>query len=88
MGKGIPEDKLEKVFERFYQLNNQSNEFYNWGTGIGLYYAQRLTQLHHGYIKAENREKGGAVFTFILPVSEMAYSEEERTGRKPEEPES
>ncbi|GET33853.1 hybrid sensor histidine kinase/response regulator [Prolixibacter bellariivorans] len=77
-GKGIPDDKLEKVFERFYQLNNQSNEFYNWGTGIGLYYAQRLTQLHHGFIKAGNRERGGAVFTFIVPVSEIAYSEEER----------
>jgi len=77
-GKGIPEDKLEKIFERYFQLNNQTKEFYNWGTGIGLYYSRCLTELHHGHIKAENRAQGGAVFSFILPVSESSYSEEER----------
>lgn len=77
-GKGIPEDKLEKIFERYYQLDNQTREFYNWGTGIGLYYARCLVELHHGHIKAANRTEGGAVFTFILPVAEFAYSIEER----------
>lgn len=77
-GTGIPEDKLEKIFERYYQLDNQTNEKYNWGTGIGLYYSRRLVELHHGYIKATNREEGGAEFIFILPVSEMAYLPEER----------
>ncbi len=77
-GSGIPEDKLEKIFERYYQLDNQTNEKYNWGTGIGLYYSKRLVELHHGYIKATNREEGGAEFIFILPVSEMAYNPDER----------
>jgi signal transduction histidine kinase/ligand-binding sensor domain-containing protein/DNA-binding response OmpR family regulator len=80
-GKGIPEDKLEKVFERYFQLDNHTKDNYNWGTGIGLYYTRRLVELHHGNIKATNREAGGAKFIFILPVSEMAYSPEER---KPE----
>lgn len=80
-GKGVPEDKLEKIFERYYQLNNQIKEYYNWGTGIGLYYSRCLVELHHGYIKAENRAEGGAIFTFILPVSKLAYSLDER---KPE----
>lgn len=80
-GKGIPEDKLEKIFERYYQLDNQANQFYNWGTGIGLYFSRSLVELHHGYIKAWNKDGGGAEFIFILPVAEMAYSTEER---KPE----
>ena len=63
-GNGIPEEQLEKVFERYYQLDNQSKGTYNWGTGIGLYYARSLALLHHGYLKAGNRTEGsGAVFT-------------------------
>ncbi|WP_163323788.1 hybrid sensor histidine kinase/response regulator transcription factor [Draconibacterium mangrovi] len=77
-GKGIPEDKLEKIFERYYQLNNQTKEYYNWGTGIGLYYSRRLVEIHHGFIKASNNDEGGATFTFVLPVSQQAYSPEER----------
>jgi signal transduction histidine kinase/ligand-binding sensor domain-containing protein/DNA-binding response OmpR family regulator len=77
-GCGIPKDKLEKVFERYFQVENQQPSGYNWGTGIGLYYARRLAELHHGRIKAANRPEGGAVFTFILPAGDEAYSAEER----------
>ena len=78
-GNDIPEDQLEKIFERYYQLNQQQNGEYNWGTGIGLYYARRLTELHHGYIKASNRQGGGSVFALIIPVGDEAYTVEERT---------
>ncbi|MDR3226440.1 MAG: response regulator [Prevotellaceae bacterium] len=77
-GISIPDDKLEKIFERYYQIDNNVKGVYNWGTGIGLYYARCLTELHHGYIKAENREEGGTIFTFILPVSDNSYINEER----------
>lgn len=78
-GQGIPEDKLEKIFERYFQMNEQSQGIYNWGTGIGLYYARRLTELHHGYIKAMNRSEGnGAQFVYILPVGDNAYTSEEK----------
>ncbi|MDR1553408.1 MAG: response regulator [Prevotellaceae bacterium] len=77
-GIGIPKDKLEKIFERYFQLENYNHEVYNWGTGIGLYYTRCLIELHHGYIKADNRDEGGAVFTFILPVNEIAYNDNER----------
>ena len=78
-GKGIPEDQLEKVFERYYQLDGHAGGSYNWGTGIGLYYARRLARLHHGYLKAFPPAKGcGAVFTFILPANDVAYADEER----------
>jgi DNA-binding response OmpR family regulator len=78
-GRGIPEDKLEKIFERYYQIQNQTKEFYNWGTGIGLYYSRRLAELHHGYIKAANQPEGtGTLMSFILPVNKTSYSDEER----------
>ncbi|MCI1640513.1 MAG: response regulator, partial [Bacteroidales bacterium] len=77
-GKGIPSDQLEMVFDRYYQLNNQTKGAYNYGTGIGLYYARSLARLHHGFLKAGNRPVGGAEFTLILPVDGVAYSDDEK----------
>lgn len=78
-GPGIPEDQLDKIFERYYQLENQMRGSYNWGTGIGLYFAKTLAEMHHGYLKAGNRTTGpGAVFTLILPLTEASYSEKEK----------
>lgn len=85
-GIGIPEEQTERIFERYYQLNNQSVGSYNWGTGIGLYYARSLARLHHGLLKAGNRTDGqGAVFTLILPTSDEAYSPEERDNEQQEQ---
>ena len=78
-GKGIPEEQLENVFKRYYQLDNQTKAIKNWGTGIGLYYSRRLAELHHGSLVAGNRENGtGAVFTLTYPMNEQAYTEAER----------
>ena len=80
-GKGIPQEQLENVFKRFYQLDNQTKAFVNWGTGIGLYYSRRLAELHHGSLTAGNSKPGegyGAIFTFTYPLNQEAYKEEER----------
>ncbi len=78
-GPGIPENQLEKIFDRYYQLENQMRGLYNWGTGIGLYFAKTLAHMHHGYLKAGNRGDGvGAEFTLLLPVSEASYSDQEK----------
>ena len=82
-GAGIPEDQLEKIFERFYQSEPGKKVT---GSGIGLYYARALCTLHHGYIKAFNREEGGALMSLILPVSASSYTEEERTDLTPQLP--
>lgn len=75
-GPGIPEDKLENIFQRYYQVEHgSSNGIYNWGTGIGLYFARRLAVLHHGYIKAGNRKEKGAVFAVILPVEKSPVNQ-------------
>ena len=78
-GRGIPEDQLEKIFERF----NQAGRGDSAGTGIGLFYSRALAELHHGYIHARNRDGGGAEFTLILPVSASSYTEDERTTEDP-----
>ena len=78
-GKGIPEEQCENIFKRYYQLDNQTKAVVNWGTGIGLYYARRLAELHHGSLTAGNREEGtGAMFTLVYPMNEQAYTKEER----------
>ncbi len=82
-GPGIPEDQLEKIFERFYQSEAGRKAT---GSGIGLYYARALCSLHHGYIRAWNRPEGGALFSLILPAGEASYTEEERTVVAPELP--
>ncbi len=75
-GPGIPEEKLENIFLKYYQIDNMQNANFNWGTGIGLYYTRKLIDLHHGFIKAENSEHG-AVFSFIIPIEDNAYNENE-----------
>ena len=80
-GPGIPADEMEKIFERFYRADQSGK---TQGSGIGLYYARALTGLHHGYLRAWNREEGGAIFRFVLPVSAASYTEDERTERQPE----
>ena len=81
-GRGIPEDKLEKIFERYYQVRTEGDAVKNYGTGIGLYYSRCLVELHHGFIKAENRtDTQGARFTFIIPSGVDAYvGDVRRTG--------
>lgn len=80
-GCGIPEDKLEQIFERYFQINDQNTGEYNRGSGIGLFYSRALAQLHHGYLKAWNRDDGqkGSVFSLLLPISGDSYSQEEKT---------
>lgn len=84
-GDGIPENKLEKIFERYYQLENKTRGSFYFSTGIGLYFARTLARMHHGYLKAGNRTIGtGAVFTLLLPVSDISYSEAEKNHDEPD----
>lgn len=83
-GCGIPENNLEKIFERYYQVEHRGAAKKNYGTGIGLYYSRCLAELHHGYIKAENRrDTSGARFTLIIPTDEAVYeNDEHRYGKE------
>ena len=60
-GTGIPNDKLEGVFETFYTTKQK-------GTGLGLSIVRTIVEASGGKIWAENRLGGGAVFRFTLPL--------------------
>ncbi len=81
-GPGIPEDKKKDIFKRYYQIEN-SQTILNWGTGIGLYYSQRLAEIHHGRISVDNNSDGGAVFTLILPINGNEYLDCEKAVSAP-----
>lgn len=76
-GSHLPEDKLEKIFENYYRLDETVAE---WGSGLGLHYVKSLVALHHGQIKATNTD-AGICFTVSLPMNEAAYSENEKRPR-------
>ncbi len=65
-GKGIPKKELGRVFDRFYQAENELEG----GTGIGLALAKELIELHSGTIKVENNIPSGTVFEILLPTLE------------------
>ena len=71
-GAGIPADQQDKIFERFYQADNE-----HIGSGIGLSLIQRLVELHHGQIKLTSDVGKGSTFTILLPTSSDAYTDEE-----------
>lgn len=77
-GKGIAPEYVKKVFERFYQVNNQQNVA-RTGTGIGLHLCKMLVELHHGTIDVDSIPGKGSVFTFTIPYLKADYSEEEMT---------
>nr|WP_320975454.1 two-component regulator propeller domain-containing protein [Bacteroides intestinalis] len=72
-GSGIPNDKQERIFERFYQVDNE-----HLGSGIGLSLVQRLVDLHHGRIELESQEGVGSGFSVFLPTDESVYKPEEK----------
>lgn len=76
-GIGIDKDKIEEIFERFYQINNDLTQS-NFGTGIGLHLSRSLVALHRGTIKAENREDAsGTRFIIRLPLGSDHLKAEE-----------
>lgn len=71
-GIGIPVDKQAKIFERFYQAENE-----HIGSGIGLSLVQKLVELHHGRIELDSVENEGSCFSIYLPMNKSAYKPEE-----------
>ena len=82
-GIGIPKDKLETIFQRFYQTPDDPNDR-NVGTGIGLDLTRSLVELHYGTISARNNEgeKGskfehGSEFIIRIPLGKDHLKPEE-----------
>ena len=67
-GKGISEEHLPKIFDRFYQVDEPEQRAYA-GSGIGLALVKELVMLHGGDVMVESPSERGCVFTFWLESS-------------------
>jgi DNA-binding response OmpR family regulator len=75
-GIGIPKQRIEKIFDRFYQVDG-SNTREGEGTGIGLALTKELVELHKGFISAESKEGEGTTFSLRLPLGKKHLKPEE-----------
>lgn len=69
-GIGIPADKHEKIFERFFQTDVPES-MVNQGTGIGLAITKEFVKLHNGIITVKSVPEQGACFTVLLPAKKV-----------------
>jgi signal transduction histidine kinase len=60
-GPGIAETDIEQVFTPFFSTKKQ-------GSGLGLTFARKIVELHHGTLTAMNNPSGGATFLVELPI--------------------
>lgn len=66
-GKGIPEDSLDHIFERFYRVDKSHSTEID-GTGLGLAITRSAILMHHGAIKVYSKEGEGATFSVRIPL--------------------
>jgi signal transduction histidine kinase len=68
-GIGIPEEDIERVFDRFYQVESHLTRKHG-GMGLGLSIAKSMVEMHNGQIWCESKEGVGSLFSFMIPVDE------------------
>lgn len=73
-GIGVPEDRIEQIFDRFTQANVDTSRKYG-GTGLGLAITKHLVQIMGGQIEVESKPNHGSTFRFEL-LMEQAGKEE------------
>lgn len=69
-GIGIPEDKLQTIFDSFTQVDSSTTRRYG-GTGLGLSISKRIVELMGGCILIESRPSEGTTFSFVVPLPEV-----------------
>lgn len=74
-GVGIPEEKVNRIFERFEQVQSK-NKIEKQGSGIGLYLVKSLILLHGGNIKVNSKINEGTEFIVSIPKKVAKNSEE------------
>jgi signal transduction histidine kinase len=69
-GVGIPPEKLPRVFEKFYQVENSAQPL-SVGSGLGLAISKEIVEAHEGTITAESRVGRGTTFRVIIPTAQQ-----------------
>ncbi|MBK8905769.1 MAG: GAF domain-containing sensor histidine kinase [Anaerolineaceae bacterium] len=65
-GEGIPEDKVGRIFERFYQVESGSKRRHK-GTGLGLTLVKEIVEAHRGTVSVRSKPGEGTTFTIHIP---------------------
>jgi signal transduction histidine kinase len=68
-GDGIPEEHLQRIFDRFYKADpSRTDPYSKTGSGLGLSIVKAIIEGHSGSVSAANAAGGGAEFTITLPT--------------------
>jgi signal transduction histidine kinase len=81
-GPGIPADELERIFDRFHQVEGDSA---HGGTGLGLALSRELARLHGGEVTVRSADGRGSAFRVELPLETAAQPERRRQSRRRED---
>jgi signal transduction histidine kinase/CheY-like chemotaxis protein len=73
-GCGIEEDKIDHIFNRFYQVDSSNNRQYQ-GTGLGLSIVKQLVELHNGTVDLKSKINKGTTFFVSIPFEISTLSE-------------
>ena len=77
-GVGISKEDIKRLFNRFYQGNNQQGQEHSPGTGIGLALTKLIVEKHHGTISVESEQGKGSTFILQLPLNKEAFLHDEQ----------
>ena len=78
-GCGIPEDKIDKVFEKFNQIDNSNSKEFQ-GTGLGLHIVKQLVELFKGQIFIESKLEKFTTMRFSVYLSKLIEDEPDNVG--------
>jgi PAS domain S-box-containing protein len=67
-GVGIPTSQLERIFERFYQVDGSARRRYG-GVGLGLALVKDIAETYGGHVTVESQVNEGSTFTVYLPIA-------------------
>ena len=82
-GPGVSDAEKEKIFETFYQAQNDKIAA-ALGTGIGLSYSRMLAKAHDGDLKVKDAEGGGSCFVLTLPIVTIEAGQEREAAKNEE----
>lgn len=77
-GVGIPDQALNRIFDRFYQVDGTSKRKYG-GMGLGLAIAKSIIDAHKGKISVHSKVGEGTTFTLLLPALEEMDSQQQES---------